>query len=188
MPNPQLDIFLKLDGIAGESTVKGHEKEIVVLSYEHAVEVPVIHSAGGGGAIAGRAKFSGVRFRKDVDAASIPMLLACASGLHINKARFTFRRSVAGFEFYKVTLEDVLLTHIAQRAGTGTQYPLSFDALNAGASRTDSLKRQLSISHASSGNFARRTRTVRRAEQRPAVGMSRRTRRFEILRRRLQGQ
>jgi len=134
MPNAQLDIFLKLDGIAGESTVKGHEKEIVVLSYEHAVEVPVIHSAGGGGAIAGRAKFSGVQFRKDVDAASIPMLLACASGLHINKARFTFRRSVAGFEFYKVTLEDVLLTHIAQRAGTGTQYPLSFDALNAGAS------------------------------------------------------
>jgi hypothetical protein len=36
-------------------------------------------------------------------------------------------------DFYKVTLEDVLITHIAQRAGVGAQYPLSFEALNSGA-------------------------------------------------------
>ena len=28
------DIFLKLDGIDGESTAKGHEKEIEVVSYD----------------------------------------------------------------------------------------------------------------------------------------------------------
>ena len=45
-----------------------------------------------------------------------------------------FRRGSGGFDFYTVTLEDVLLTHMAQRAGAGAQYPLSFEALSAGAS------------------------------------------------------
>ncbi len=133
MPNQLVDIFLKLDGIDGESTVKGHKREIDVLSYEQGIDVTVIHSAGGGGATAGKANFSGVRFRKNVDAASIPMLLACASGTHIAEARFTFRRAAGGFEFYTVTLEDVLITHMAQCAGVGAQYPLSFEALNSGA-------------------------------------------------------
>jgi type VI secretion system secreted protein Hcp len=127
-----LDIFLKLNGIDGESATKGHEKEIAVLSYEQALDATVIHSGGGGGSHAGSAKFAGVRLRKNVDAASIPLLLACASGQQISEARFTFRRG-GGFEFYKVTLESVLVTHVAQRAGTGAQYPLSFDALDASA-------------------------------------------------------
>jgi len=127
------DILLKLDGIDGESVIKGHEKEIDVLSYEQGIDVAVIHSGGGGGSAAGRATFTPVRFRKNVDAASIPMLLACASGQHIAEARFTFRRGAGGFEFYKVTLEDVLIAHMAQRAGTGAQYPLSFGALDTGA-------------------------------------------------------
>ena len=134
MPNPNVEIFLKLNGIDGESTVRGHEKEIAVLSYEQVLDVTVIHEGGGGGAVAGRANFSGVRFRKLVDVASIPMLLAAASGRHIADARFAFRRVPSTFEFYRVTLEDVLLTHVAERAGTGAQYPLSFDALDAGAS------------------------------------------------------
>ena|SRR5713101_2955539 len=134
MPNSETDILLKLDGIDGESALKGHEKEIEVLSYEQAVEVTVVLSGGGGGATAGKSTFSGVRFRKNVDAASVPMLLACASGQHIKEARFTFRRRLTGFDFYKLTLEDVLVTNIAERAGTGAQYPLSFETLNTGAS------------------------------------------------------
>jgi type VI secretion system secreted protein Hcp len=126
------DIVLKLDGIDGESVVKGHRKEIDVLSYEQGIDLTVIHGAGGGSA-AGKASLAPVRFRKNVDAASIPMLLACAAGKHIAAARFTFRRGAGGFEFYKVTLEEVLITHIAQRAGTGAQYPLSFGALDTGA-------------------------------------------------------
>ena len=128
-----LDIFLKLDGIEGESTARGHEKEIVVLSYEQGIDTPIIQQGGGGGG-AGRPTFSGVRLRKAVDAASIPLLLACASGTHIKDARFTFQRpGQTPFDFYKVSLEDVLVTRVSQRAGTGPQYPLSFEELDAGA-------------------------------------------------------
>ncbi len=133
MSNGDVNILLRLDGIDGESAVKGHEKEIAVLSYEQVVEVTVVLSGGGGGATAGKSKFTGLRFRKNVDAASIPMLVACTAGQHLKEARFTFRRSASAFDFYTVTLEDVLLTDIAQRAGTGAQYPLSFETMNAGS-------------------------------------------------------
>ena len=131
MPSGSLDIFLKLDGIDGESKVVGHEKEIEVLTYEQGID----HAAAppmGGGAGSGKASFSGVRFRKAVDAASVPILLACASGAHIKDARFTFRKPGSGFTFYKVTLEEVAGVSIVQRAGVGVQYPLSFAALRQG--------------------------------------------------------
>ena len=35
------DIFLKLDGIDGESTTKGHEKEIEVVSYDQSIDSTV---------------------------------------------------------------------------------------------------------------------------------------------------
>ncbi len=132
MPNPLAVIVLKLDGIDGESTVKGHAKEIDVFSYEQGVAQTVFHGGVGGSSV-GKAKFSPVRFRKNVDTASIPLLLACASGKVIREARFTFRRGPSASEFYKVTLERVLVTEIVERAGTGEQYPLSFGALIAGA-------------------------------------------------------
>ncbi len=132
MPKPLAAIFLKLDGIDGESTVKGHRKEIEVFSYEQGIDQTVYH-LGSGGSGAGKATCSPVRFRKNVDVASIPMLLACASGKHIAKAVFTFRHAGGGPDFYKVTLEGVLITHLYQRATTGAQAPLSFGALEAAA-------------------------------------------------------
>jgi type VI secretion system secreted protein Hcp len=132
MPTGTLEIFVKLDGIDGESTVRGHENETVVLSYEQSIDHPAPPLVGGGTA-AGRPTFSGARFRKPVDKGSIPLLLACASGSHIRDAHFTFRRGGTGLDFYKVTLDEVLVTHLAQRAGVGAQYPLGFDTLATGA-------------------------------------------------------
>jgi type VI secretion system secreted protein Hcp len=132
MPNPLAAIFLKLDGIDGESAATGHKKEIEVFSYEQGIDQTVFHTGGGGGSAVGRPTFSPVRFRKNVDVASIPMLLACAQGKSIKDAVFTFTRGASGFAFYKVTLQHVVITHIVQRAGTGEQYPLSFVALDAG--------------------------------------------------------
>lgn len=54
------DIFLKLDGIDGESATKGHEKEIEVVSYDHSID-STVPSGGGAGGGAGKTTFSGVR-------------------------------------------------------------------------------------------------------------------------------
>jgi type VI secretion system secreted protein Hcp len=131
MSTGSLEIFLKLDGIDGESTVVGHEKAIVVLSYEQGIDRPPAPTMGGGGS-SGRPNFSGVRFRKAVDTGSIPILLACTTGSHIKDARFTFRHPGTGFDFYKVTFDDVAVVQIVQRAGVGVQYPISFATLSAG--------------------------------------------------------
>jgi type VI secretion system secreted protein Hcp len=122
------DIFLKLDGISGESTTKGHEKEIKVVSYDQSID-STVPSGGGGGGGAGKATFSGVRIRKLLDTASISIALACASGLHMQSARFAFRRPSPPSDFYVVTLEDVLVTHVGQCATTGIQSPLAFETL-----------------------------------------------------------
>jgi type VI secretion system secreted protein Hcp len=121
------DICLKLDGIDGESTTKGHEKEIEVVSYDQSIESTVPSGGGAAGAGAGKSTFSGVRFRKLLDTASMPIALACASGLHIASARFAFRR--APLDFYVVTLEDVVVTHAGQCATTDAQSPLRFETL-----------------------------------------------------------
>ena len=120
------DIFLKLDGIDGESTTKGHEKEIEVVSFDQSID-STIPTGGGAGGGAGKATFSGVRFRKQLDSASMPIALACASGLHIASARFAFRRAPS--DFYVVTLEDVVVTHAGQCATTDAQSPLAFETL-----------------------------------------------------------
>lgn len=131
MPASALEIFVKLDGIDGDSTVRGHEKETVVLAFEQ--DIANLVSVGGGGGGSGKAVFSPVRFRKAVDIGSVPLLMACASGAHIREARFVFRRAGAGIDYYKIVLEDVVVAHIAQRAGTGAQYPLSFGQMATGA-------------------------------------------------------
>ena len=122
------DIFLKLDGIEGESTTKGHAKEIELLSYDQSIDATVPTTGGGGGG-SGKSTFSGVRCRKLLDTASIPIALACASGRHIASARFAFRRPNPPLDFYVVTLEDVVVTHAGQCATTGAQSPLAFETL-----------------------------------------------------------
>jgi type VI secretion system secreted protein Hcp len=130
-----LGIFLKLDGIEGESTDAQHAKEIDVLSYSDGLSQVSATPAGSGGAGAGRVSFMSVHFRKAVDKASVPILLACATGLHVKEALFTFRRTGAAVEFFKIKLSEVVVTAVTQTAGTGEQYPLSFKALDVGGDR-----------------------------------------------------
>ena len=113
-----IDIYLKLDGISGDSTADRHSGEIVVLSYHTDIEASFASNSGGGGG-AGKAEFSGIQFRKRLDKASVALLLACASGRHIASGRFTFARaSQDALAFYTVTLEDVFVSHISQAIGS----------------------------------------------------------------------
>jgi type VI secretion system secreted protein Hcp len=118
-----IDIYLKLDGIPGDSTADRHAGEIVVLSYRTDIEIKLASHIGGGGG-AGKTDFSGIQFRKRLDKASVALLLACASGRHIASGRFTFARaSEDALTFYTVTLEDVLVSHISQAVGSSDSTP-----------------------------------------------------------------
>lgn len=110
------DVFLRLDGVQGESTDARHKGEIDILSYTQALTGPFAHSATGTGAAAGKTICGPVTLKKFVDVSSPDLLLFVANGRHIPKAVITFRRpgGATQSEYYTVTLEDVVVTEIEQ--------------------------------------------------------------------------
>lgn len=123
------DAFVKIDGIEGESKDSAHPGEIAVLSYDQGVTNQVNTSGGGGGA--SKPSFSDIRFRKLVDSTSPVLMLNTATGKHLPSATFSFRKSGASADFYKVTLKDITITATRQVIGVTQQGPLSFNQLEA---------------------------------------------------------
>lgn len=116
-----VDMFLKLADsqgailIEGESLDSKHAKEIMVSSFSQGITVPT--TVGGGGA--GKAVFSDINISKLLDKASPLLYSYAAQGRHIPQAVLTLRKSGATqFEFYRITLTDVLITSV-QTAGGG---------------------------------------------------------------------
>jgi type VI secretion system secreted protein Hcp len=103
-----IDLFLKIDGIQGESTDAKHADEIDILSYTWGESQPAVAGSGGGGAVAGRVTMQDFHFAMRVNKASPKLFLACANGARIKNAILTVRRSGANpVEFLKWTLTDV---------------------------------------------------------------------------------
>lgn len=102
-----VDMFLKIDGIPGESKDINHRDEIDILSYSWG-ETQQAVASGGGGVAAGRVTMQEFRFAMRVNKASPKLFLACANGTHSRNAVLTVRRPGATApEFLKWTLTDV---------------------------------------------------------------------------------
>jgi type VI secretion system secreted protein Hcp len=72
---------------------------------------PVPDLPGGGGA--GRAVVDGVVIGKHTDLATVPLVEACATGRHIERAVITLERGgLVRFRFLVVELEDVVVTRV----------------------------------------------------------------------------
>ena len=122
-----IDIFLKIDGIDGESTDVKHKNEIAILSYAwgEAQSAPAGGSGGAGGG-AGKIAMQDFHFSMPVSKASPKLFLACAKGEHIKDAVLTVRRAGASpAEFLKWRFTDVLISSyqtagdVATGAATG---------------------------------------------------------------------
>lgn len=110
------DMFLKLDGIEGESADSRHPKEIEVFSFSQGISTPPPLPGGGGG----KASFSDFNITKLVDKSTPTLYLKCAQGSHIKEALLVLRQSGAsGFEFYKIKLTDVLITSVQTSGSSG---------------------------------------------------------------------
>jgi type VI secretion system secreted protein Hcp len=110
------DAFLKLDGVDGDSQVKGHEKEIQVDSFSFGVTQFTNIGSQSSGAGAGKASLQDIHFSAPVNVASPKLFQGCVQGTHFKKATLTCRK--AGGEgqsqdFLKITLTDVLISGYA---------------------------------------------------------------------------
>ena len=116
-----LKIFLKLDGIPGESTDKKHKDEIDVQSWTWGMTQQLFHAGGGGGTSAGKAKFEDLQFIHRIDKASPAIMLACASGKHLKDATLTMRKvGKTPLEFLVIKLTSVLVTSVRDAGDEGT--------------------------------------------------------------------
>jgi type VI secretion system secreted protein Hcp len=101
-------VFLKLDGIEGESTDSRHAKEIDVSAWS--LGVTNSGSAGGGGGT-GRPAFTDLAVTKLVDRATPLLMLAVATGRHLRSAKLTLTSGGPHpLEYLIIDLEDVLVT------------------------------------------------------------------------------
>ena len=107
------EMFLKVDGIKGESRDGKHKDEIDVLSWSWGMASPPPTGVGTG-AGGTRVSFQDVSIGKRIDAATPPLMLSCASGQHIKAASLTARKAgPASVEYLRIKMDDVLVTSVA---------------------------------------------------------------------------
>ena len=114
------DMFLKLDGIKGESADSKHKGEIDVVSWSWGVAQTATAGAGGGGG-AGKAQIHDISIVKKLDAASPGLFTHSTTGTHIKEVNLVVRKAGGKqVEYLKIKLEDVLISSITN-AATGDQ-------------------------------------------------------------------
>ncbi len=101
------DIFIKIDGIDGESADKNHGKWIDVITFAHGAEQSV--SGNRNADVSGRGHFIPFSFIHSVDKATPKIQQFCMSGQKIAKVEFVVCRAVAGAQVpvYEITMENV---------------------------------------------------------------------------------
>ena len=87
-----VDVFLKINGIPGESADSKHKAEIDVLSYSWGITQTGTMSYGGGGG-AGKANFGDFSFMMRMNKATPKLMQACSNGSHIPDAILTCRKA-----------------------------------------------------------------------------------------------
>ncbi|BFG76064.1 type VI secretion system tube protein Hcp [Paraburkholderia terrae] len=113
------DIFIKIDGINGESQDATHLDEIEVLSWHwNVAQQSSMHSGSGGGAA--KATVSDLHFTHTIDRASPNLASYCFQGKHIPKVLLTMRKAGGvPLEYLRLTMYDVIVSYVGSGAGGG---------------------------------------------------------------------
>ena len=106
----QVDYFLKMDGIKGESNDAKHKEEIELESWSWGVTQSGT-SAKGSGSGAGKAVAQDLHFIKKHDQASPVLFASCATGKHFPNAVLTARKAGGEQqEYLTIKMSDLLVS------------------------------------------------------------------------------
>jgi type VI secretion system secreted protein Hcp len=113
-----VDMFLKLDGIKGESKDHKHGDEIHIESFSWGMnQTGAAHTSTGAGA--GKVSVHDISITKVVDVSSPSLMLHCANGKHIPNGLITVRKAgEKPLEYLKIKLVDIIVSAV-QTAGHG---------------------------------------------------------------------
>ena len=124
------DMFLKLDGIDGESQDEVHQNEMEVMSWGWGATNAGAFQAGTGGGT-GKASFQDISITKTIDKASPILFKACATGQHIDSGTITVRKAGGDqLEYLVIQLTNVLVSSYSQSGSTGHDLPIDHFTLN----------------------------------------------------------
>jgi type VI secretion system secreted protein Hcp len=115
------DAFLKIDGVDGESTRKGFEKQMEIQSFSLGASNPSTIGAGGGGGGGGKVSISSFNILKRSDSASPKLFNTCCQGDHYPTAVVTLNKSAgkAPIDFIKYEFEEVYVDTIQWSGASG---------------------------------------------------------------------
>ncbi|MCP1438590.1 type VI secretion system secreted protein Hcp [Erwinia persicina] len=106
------DIFIKFNGIEGESQDSTHKGETEILSWEWSVrQASNMHLGWGGGA--GKCTVDDLYFEHYIDKTSTNLLHYCLTGKRIPEAVLTVRKAGGSpLEYMHITLQDIIITGV----------------------------------------------------------------------------
>jgi type VI secretion system secreted protein Hcp len=129
-----VDMFLKIDGIDGESVASKHEKWIEVLSFSWGVSDTKAASQLGKAPRSGRVQISDFSIVKYMDKATPKLFAKVCEGSHIADVSLAVVRAGGDQqEYLKIKLTDVLISGVAP-AGQSGQLPLEQISFSFGSS------------------------------------------------------
>ena len=126
----QVDYFLKIEGVEGESTDDKHKNEIDVLSWSWGETNAGSHAGRGGGG-AGKVSMQDFNFVMQANKSTPKLMLSCASGAHISKAVLVCRKAgTEQQEYMKITMSDLLVSSYQTGGSSGDIIPVDQVSLN----------------------------------------------------------
>ena len=126
----QVDYFLKIEGIEGESPDAKHKNEIDIESWSWGETNSGTHAYGGGGG-AGKVSMNDFNFTMRVNKSSPKLILSCANGSHIKAAQLTCRKAgKEQQEYLKVKFTDLLVSSYQTGGSSGDVVPVDQISLN----------------------------------------------------------
>jgi type VI secretion system secreted protein Hcp len=116
------DIFVKIDGVPGESTDHEHKEWIEALSFNHGITQPASATAttAGGGTTA-RCEHQDFSITKFIDKASPKLYELCSSGKHMKEITVVLLRASGDkrVKYMEVKMEQCIVAHVSPGSNTG---------------------------------------------------------------------
>ncbi|MBV9876260.1 MAG: type VI secretion system tube protein Hcp [Verrucomicrobia bacterium] len=114
-----VDMFLKIEGVDGESKDKVHAKEIDILAWSWGMSNSGSAHVGGG-AGSGKVNVQDISVTKWIDSASPKLMLACCDGSHYSEVLLTVRKAGGKpVEYVKIKMEEVLISSVSTGGSGG---------------------------------------------------------------------
>jgi type VI secretion system secreted protein Hcp len=128
----QVDAFLRLDGIKGESIDSAHKGEIEILNWSWSLtNSGSAHYGQGMGS--GKVQVGDIHILKRVDSSTPILMKACTTGQHIGTGTLTVRKSGGkALEYFKVDIGNILVSSVRPSSDPNSPQLLEDVALNFG--------------------------------------------------------